>query len=545
MTDNDTPRLPLTPRDPSDFPDLPFGSVDETGAFRELAAAVSSADYGAAAQVVRDSWFTLVSVHGDRLIDTLEKVPPVVLREYPLLVMLLGIAYNVIPHRRIKGLRHFAAAARAARLNKRDLNPIDRALIMASQSAAYRLIGRPRAGVGPARAAVQILDSMSDAERSTIHVLTRIYAHLGITLYYAGEADDALETFEKGLAESPTEGYGHGFANLSMLAGIHAIRGDLFEARRYLELVRVGDWTEVQRSWYPGTFYRIAEAVDALDAFDLDRARTQLSAMVHDRRTIEHWIAAANTEAMTFLLAGEPGAALSALDAFAAMRGAEGRSSSARASLAPTRAVLQLALGNPGAAGVILGRDAAPGPHRNVGRARVHLYLGQHGAALKEIRAIAGTQQSSRVLAEATMIEAAALLRFSTRPRASAAVEQLGALLERTGLRMPLGLVPPADLERVFGALTQRGYGRLADGVAPRSFLPEPQLGSVLSDRELAVLGGLMRTPSAAQIAAELVVSVNTVKTQLKSTYRKLGVSTRDEAIAVAIDQHLLVRTEE
>lgn len=143
------------------------------------------------------------------------------------------------------------------------------------------------------------------------------------------------------------------------------------------------------------------------------------------------------------------------------------------------------------------------------------------------------------------MIEAAALLRFSTRPRASAAVEQLGALLERTGLRMPLGLVPPADLERVFGALTQRGYGRLADGVAPRSFLPEPQLGSVLSDRELAVLGGLMRTPSAAQIAAELVVSVNTVKTQLKSTYRKLGVSTRDEAIAVAIDQHLLVRTEE
>jgi LuxR family maltose regulon positive regulatory protein len=50
-----------------------------------------------------------------------------------------------------------------------------------------------------------------------------------------------------------------------------------------------------------------------------------------------------------------------------------------------------------------------------------------------------------------------------------------------------------------------------------------------------------MRTSSSAAIAAEEVVSVNTVKTQLKSLYRKLGVSSRDEAIAVAIDRHLVV----
>jgi DNA-binding CsgD family transcriptional regulator/tetratricopeptide (TPR) repeat protein len=546
VTDNnDTAAVPSAPLDPVASSGSHVAGAADTGPFEELRAAIASGDYSAAAQIVRDSWFTLATVHGDRLIETLEAIPPAELRDYPLLVMLLGIAYNVIPHRRITGLRYFVAAVRAARVNKRNIQPVDRALIMASQSAAYRLIGRPKAGVGPARAALRILDALSVDERGTIHVLTRVYAQLGITLYYAGEIDDALETFEKGLAESPTQSYGHGFSNLSMLAGIHAINGDLPESRHYIDLARAGDWTDVQRSWYPGTFYRVAEAIDALEAFDAELSRTHLEAMVHDRRTIEHWIAIAVTEAMTLLVAGRPGDALSALDAFAAMRGAEGRSSATRANLASTRAVLQLALGNPDAAGVILRRDAGPGPARHVGRARVHLYLGQYGAALQEIRAIAGVPQSSRTLAEATMIEATALLRFSTRPRAAAAVEHLGALLEHTGLRLPLGLVPPTDLERVIGALSERGYGHLMETVAPRSFLPDPQLESVLTDRELAVLEGLMRTPSAAQIASELVVSVNTVKTQLKSTYRKLGVSTRDEAIAVAIDRHLLVRTEE
>jgi LuxR family maltose regulon positive regulatory protein len=40
-------------------------------------------------------------------------------------------------------------------------------------------------------------------------------------------------------------------------------------------------------------------------------------------------------------------------------------------------------------------------------------------------------------------------------------------------------------------------------------------------------------------------VSVNTVKTQLRSIYRKLGVANRDEAIAVALDRHLLAERDE
>ena len=53
------------------------------------------------------------------------------------------------------------------------------------------------------------------------------------------------------------------------------------------------------------------------------------------------------------------------------------------------------------------------------------------------------------------------------------------------------------------------------------------------------VLTELRRTAGVAEIAERLHVSENTVKSQRRSLYRKLGVSSRDEAIAVAMGQGL------
>jgi LuxR family maltose regulon positive regulatory protein len=55
-----------------------------------------------------------------------------------------------------------------------------------------------------------------------------------------------------------------------------------------------------------------------------------------------------------------------------------------------------------------------------------------------------------------------------------------------------------------------------------------------LTERELAVLRMLGGLASAREIAAQLYVSHNTVKTQVRSIYRKLGVATRAEAVARA-----------
>jgi len=81
-----------------------------------------------------------------------------------------------------------------------------------------------------------------------------------------------------------------------------------------------------------------------------------------------------------------------------------------------------------------------------------------------------------------------------------------------------------------------RDPGRLADLVAraERAVRPgadDPPPVEVLSDRELAVLRLLQTDLSQREIAARLFVSFNTVKTHMRSIFRKLDVSTRTEAV--------------
>lgn len=67
---------------------------------------------------------------------------------------------------------------------------------------------------------------------------------------------------------------------------------------------------------------------------------------------------------------------------------------------------------------------------------------------------------------------------------------------------------------------------------APTPALPAP--GEPLSERERVVLAELQRDLSLEQIAQRLWVSRNTIKTQVRSIYRKTGVSTRADAVAWA-----------
>ena len=64
--------------------------------------------------------------------------------------------------------------------------------------------------------------------------------------------------------------------------------------------------------------------------------------------------------------------------------------------------------------------------------------------------------------------------------------------------------------------------------------------GARLSERELIVLAALSDGATNDQIAAALLVSKKTVKSQLSSVFRKLGVANRTEAIATAIREGIL-----
>jgi LuxR family transcriptional regulator, maltose regulon positive regulatory protein len=122
--------------------------------------------------------------------------------------------------------------------------------------------------------------------------------------------------------------------------------------------------------------------------------------------------------------------------------------------------------------------------------------------------------------------------------RPAAASEHLAHAVELAsveGLRQPFacaGLELQPLLERHLARPSASAplAAELLDSIAgagPAAAPSEP-----LSDRErdvLRLLPTLLRTP---EIAGELFVSINTVKSHVKSIYRKLGVSTRRDAVA-------------
>jgi NarL family two-component system response regulator LiaR len=68
---------------------------------------------------------------------------------------------------------------------------------------------------------------------------------------------------------------------------------------------------------------------------------------------------------------------------------------------------------------------------------------------------------------------------------------------------------------------------------------PQPT-GYDLTDREMEVLGLMAKGYNNPQIAAQLVVSRSTVKFHVSSILSKLGVTSRTEAVALALQQHLV-----
>lgn len=72
-------------------------------------------------------------------------------------------------------------------------------------------------------------------------------------------------------------------------------------------------------------------------------------------------------------------------------------------------------------------------------------------------------------------------------------------------------------------ARAARGYSR-----------PQYMLGAALSPRERVILDALSDMSTIRQIAMREYISPNTVKTHIRSIYRKLGISSRAEAVVAA-----------
>lgn len=504
-----------------------------------LRLAIEDDDLALGRRVVMMSWHRLLIHDGAEVRQLLGSLPLPRLRQEPLLVMLLAICYNSSRVRRLRGLQLFRVAVAAANSPSRDVSPVERLFIWAAESGALRLLGmHERAGVVATRA-LRVLAELPDEEREPYaQELPALCAQLGISLVYGGHRRQALECFAYGVALGDGDARDGVLSNLSMLAGIHAFDGDMPEARHYVELIRSGQWPQSQLDGYQGTFYRVAEALLALEESDVERAREQVAFFEPHRATSEHWLTMATIEAAVELRAGRPTAALIRLDFFAELRGREAHSPAARRELSRIRALAHLAAGNPRAAKTVLQKDAGEDRFETIlERARLALIENRPADTLRMLGQERVHAPNARLRVAASSLRAAALLRSAGPSAALRETQTLGALLCDRQLRTPLAALPASDLEGVLSLLKDAAP---CDIGLMTSALPDAGDEPQLTERERVVLRAAMSSASVSAVAGELKVSPNTVKTQLRSVYRKLGVSGREEAVAVAVARNLL-----
>jgi LuxR family maltose regulon positive regulatory protein len=128
-------------------------------------------------------------------------------------------------------------------------------------------------------------------------------------------------------------------------------------------------------------------------------------------------------------------------------------------------------------------------------------------------------------------------------------VEEALALAEPEGYLSPFLAVgaPLRELlvRRIRAGTAHRALaGELGEALDPHASGPPERRSALvlepLSDREAAVLRYLPTALSKAEIASEMFVSVNTVKTHMKNIYRKLDVTDRAQAVRRARTLHLV-----
>ena len=212
-------------------------------------------------------------------------------------------------------------------------------------------------------------------------------------------------------------------------------------------------------------------------------------------------------------------------------------------------AVLRAELGEREQATRLVG-GRAPSLPAAVVLAQLQLEDGEAEAAREVMAAWSTDLEHNRTPAsvQAWVVDALALDVLAEHDGAAASLERALELAEPNGLRSALldfgrALQPLLTRQLRRGTAHRALVGELLaalDGTSGRTRPPSPFVIEPLSPRERAVLRYLPTMMSNQEIASELFVSVNTVKTHLKAIYRKLDVADRREAVRRARSLELL-----
>jgi LuxR family transcriptional regulator, maltose regulon positive regulatory protein len=159
-------------------------------------------------------------------------------------------------------------------------------------------------------------------------------------------------------------------------------------------------------------------------------------------------------------------------------------------------------------------------------------------ASVDPVRASAVPVLLPHTLLETHLLDVEASLESGDDAEARWAIDAALAEAATIGVVRPFALAGPRTRQLLADRRRPTGTPELEARLAALAVCAEP--AAVLSERELVVLALLPSLRGAGEIASELTVSVNTVKSHIRSIYAKLGVSTRREAVQRASERGLL-----
>lgn len=140
------------------------------------------------------------------------------------------------------------------------------------------------------------------------------------------------------------------------------------------------------------------------------------------------------------------------------------------------------------------------------------------------------TRLSPRMHGQLLVLDGLAAYRLGRHDRAMNTLDAALDLTRRTGYWRAWALVPPGDVDGLLALLPS--LAEVFDRAPTGGFGPAPVRGMVrLSPRETDVLRLWAQNRTVAQIAERLFISPNSVKSHLRSIYRKLGVNARADAL--------------
>ena len=517
---------------------------------RGLLHAVEAGAWDLAARLAGERWIDLL-IQGEiaALRPLVDQLPRERLDADPELA--LAVASAMLE----RGDERSAEARLVAAERARDLVPEERRPRFDVSLAAVRLyLARMRGDLDAALEAGRELARRGRLEPGVVETDLRALAltNLGIAELWSGDLEDAERQLQRGRGAAAEAGREWlvfiALAHLAMVAG--AQDDYARAARQAREAIALAEQHGWERTWPAGGAYlaltTAAFLSDRLEEAEALLARAQDALADTRERPMRAVFALLRSGILT--ARGDHEAALAVVLAGSEALGDWPVRSTIREQFDAHEALLRAELGERTQALSLLTKtDSLPAA---LIMAQLQLGEGEYTAARATLAPWLPDLERERSPAavQGWLVDALALDAMADHEGAAASLEQALDRAEPSGLRWALlgfgrSLQPilrrQLRLGTAHGALVREIVDTLdrQNGHSPQhgELLVEP-----LSPRERAVLRYLPTMMSNQEIAAELFVSVNTVKTHLKAIYRKLDVQDRREAVRRARAMKLL-----